>query len=131
MHQAGTRTLIIVDGSDLYNFMESHGIRDINPDSMQSFLRSIPSASIEEYLTQRKRMWKVTVGPGDGVLLPFGAIFAEKVASSSDVSGFRVSFWLHSDVDKMEDSNKWLVGLKRPNKYLQNATEATLAAAAD
>jgi len=95
----GVRTLILVHGSDLIQYMKENEImaaRLSNPHDMQrayGFLKTMTADMMREFSSQYK-LYHITTGPGDALYIPAGMFFAEKVGATHSVVGVRLGIWL-------------------------------------
>ena len=110
--------------------MAQTGVTGINPDTVQSFLKSMSNDSIDAFVGAGHSVYSCTVGAGDAILIPFDWMFAEQVQSDEDIHGTRFCFWLKSDMEAMETTSRWLLTAKRPNGFLTNALDVIVAGSA-
>lgn len=119
----GTKFILMIQGDQLREFMQESGINGINPDTMLAFFKSMSREVVQKYVEKGYALVSTTVGPGDGVFIPFDWLFAEQVSKEADVMGIRYCFWLRTDLAKMEVVQRWLISAKRPINQLTSAID--------
>lgn len=119
----GQRQVILVSGVALRAFMCSEGVSGISVESVQSFFKSMSKEVLEKFIGVGNKVYMVTVGPKEGLLIPFDWVMAESISKGVDVLGVRFCFYLKTDVDAMEECSKWLTSTRKPNHFLQSAID--------
>jgi len=127
----GTRQIVCADTEDIKKFMAKNGISSVAPEAAIAFFKGMTKEVIDAYLSANFKLFHGTVSPKDAVLIPFNWIFAEKCQRDNDTIGLRISFWLAEDESKMSEVSRWLISMKKPNAWLQNALEALMIQNAD
>ena len=92
-----------------------------------NFFRSMSREVIDNYIGSGNSLFAGTIGPAEALMLPFDWIFAETVLKASATFGIRWSFYLKSDLDAMEATQRWLLTSQRPNNMLCNAVDCFLS----
>ena len=86
-----------------------------------NFLKIMHKELLDQYMEAGHSVFYATLGPGDALVTPFEMIVVEQAKERVDNVGFRVSFWLNSDLEKMEAARRWLAERNKTNKYLESA----------
>eukprot|EP00913_Durusdinium_trenchii_P033194 g31076.t1 len=95
---SGTRILVVADTMQLVGFMQRKGVSGhITTSRMSSFFRCMSVATLTEFQTQCT-LFSATVGPGDLVFLPVGAVVGEN--AQGVVKGLRLPVVTHGSVDQ-------------------------------
>ena len=125
---SGTRQVVGVMASQLMDFMRENGVSNIGPESMQTFLKSMSCEVLDKFIAaSENRLFQGTIGPGEALMTPFDFMYLESTKGDCDILGFRVSIFFKEDLDRMEQVSRWLIAVKKPNDWLQNACEALAA----
>ena len=119
----GHRQVILVSGVSLRAFMSSEGISGISVESVQSFFKAMSKEVLDKFIGAGNKVYQVTVGPKEGLLIPFDWVMAESISKAADILGVRFCFYLKTDVDAMEECSKWLTSTRKPNVCLQSAID--------
>lgn len=130
---AGSRQVIAMKSTAVREYMRSKGLQMVGPDSARQFVEGMTKDTVDGFIAAGHKIWHVTAGPGDGVMLPLDTMFFEKIVGggNNDCAGVRVSGWLFTDEDDMAALSKWLVSQGRPNVMLQNALDFVASRVAD
>ncbi|CAK0874664.1 unnamed protein product [Prorocentrum cordatum] len=131
VHTQGCRQVVAASCASLRSFMERNGMSQVGPDHLLSFFKGMAKESIDAFLSSGGRLCHTMVSSGEGVVIPFNFVFAEKVISTSDALGVRLSFWMKSDEAAMEACSRWLITAKKPNSWLQSAVECVVEEGCD
>ncbi len=76
----GERQLVMASFDTVRAFMERSGmLQQVTPDPIQSYFKGMSKESIDQFLGNAGQLWHATIGPDDGIIIPFNFIFAEKV----------------------------------------------------
>ena len=119
----GHRQVILVSGVSLRAFMSTEGISGISVESVQSFFKAMSKEVLDKFIGAGNKVYQVTVGPKEGLLIPFDWVMAESTSKAADTLGVRFCFYLKTDVDAMEECSKWLISTRKPNVSLQSAID--------
>ena len=123
---SGTRTLVATSTSDLKKYMAGKGVPNANPDQLMQFMKSMSRETLEKYIAAGCKLYHATIGPGDAVILPFDTTWCEAIGADVDSAGVRCTFFFHADVDSINVTNRWLIGMKKANTMLQSAMECLI-----
>ena len=95
LHAIGTRQLVLAPFNDIKLYMERAGMQQITPDNVQGFFKGMSKDAIDSYLSNSGVLQHATIGPGEGILIPFNFLFAEKASTGLKQVGrlhFRIIF---------------------------------------
>ena len=121
----GTRMLVCSPSTELRAYMASKGVTNANPDSLLQFFKGMSKDTIDRYLSAGHKLYQATLGPHDAAVLPSDYAWFESVGKEHDVLGLRISLYLKSDLDAMEETNKWLIAMK--NQFVPSDCARKLA----
>ena len=119
-----------MNGTELQKFMSKSGIANVTPDSMQTYMKTMSKEAIDTYCAENQVLHG-TIEPNEAIVTPFDCVFVEKVGRDTDVIGARINYWLKDEDTKMENLSRWYISVKKPNSWLQHATEALAAEEVD
>jgi hypothetical protein len=122
----GTRRVLMADAAELQLYMLDAGLTSVTPEAVVQFLKAMSKDVVQKYVAGGKKIRVCTLGPGEGLLLPFNWAWIEETLNA-DILGWCVRFYMKADHDAMDSVNKWLVGTKKPNNILSNACDVIAA----
>ena len=120
LHTKGLRTMVLIKESDVTKSMKKKGMNP-TPDNTVDFVKDITKDLVDELHNDGIKFHTCSLGARDGLLIPFGWIFGEKVGASEDVLGLRVSFWLSDDEPSMVEAHRWLTISRKQSQHLESA----------
>ena len=109
---------------DLIEFMKKQGMSSIAPEHIGPYFGNMTAELCTAFTSEAGKVWHCTVAEKEALLLPFDFLVWEKIPAQVDTIGLVFHFWLKSDYDAMEAANRWYISARKPNQWLQNATEA-------
>ena len=92
----GTRVVALADVTEMQEFMRGLGLQRMDP---KTFFKDMREETIAKYLQGgNRKLWHVTVGPGDYLFVPANHLILESASAGDDLLGLRVAMGLRRDV---------------------------------
>eukprot|EP00959_Pyramimonas_sp_CCMP1952_P429618 8997427-Pyramimonas_sp.AAC.1 len=123
---AGTREIVIVRLSDLYEYMTKLSTPDSKGICMKqakSFFISMSKEQLTDYHNNAQYpIWQVTMAPHEALYMPPGSYFIERIVGHPNYVGFRVGV-LDGDLQTVSNLSKIHENLAKEHKLLKTLLE--------
>ena len=131
----GTRQLVCIRTMAAVEFLQAKD-RSANVDMKQvgAWLKSATLDSVKAFKVfcaasaKASKTYYASIGVGDALFIPCGWFFFEQVGGQ-DVVGVRASVLRQEDADVMQDLNRLLLAIEKPNEVLSRAIDCLALAA--